>query len=74
MIAKPIPEILKHCDNQAALAKGRSKITIVNLPDIIELSYMVLKELNTTVVITLNFMKSADNLRDHFTNGLPKGQ
>lgn len=74
MRAKPIPLILIHCDNQIALAKvGRENHNSKSSKHI-KLIYTILRKLNTTRVIRLNFIKLVDSLAGCFTKMLSKGQ
>ena len=71
---KPIPGILIHCDSQSALDKVKSKNHNKRSSRHIELRYKILRKLTTSGVITLSFIRSADNLADSFTKGLSAGQ
>ena len=70
MLEKPIPAILIHCDNQASIAKIHSKNHNTKNSRHIELRYKILRKLISTGVITVRYVKSADNLADQLTKGL----
>ena len=74
ILNKPIPAILIHCDNQAAMAKVKSKNHNGKSSRHIELRCKILRKLISTGIITLSFIRSADNIADPFTKGLSVGQ
>jgi len=66
--------ILIYCDNQATLAKVKSKNYNSKSSRYIELIYKILKKLNTIRIIILSYVKSKKKLIDHLTKGLSREQ
>ncbi|KAG9440057.1 hypothetical protein H6P81_020222 [Aristolochia fimbriata] len=74
LLDKPIPAILINCDNQATIMKVKSKNHNSKSSRHIELRYKILRKLTSTGIITLSYVKSMENLADHLTKGLSRGQ
>ena len=68
---KPIAPISIHCDNQATLARAYSQMYNGKSRHI-GLRHSCVRELITNGVITIDYVKSSQNLADPFTKGLSR--
>ena len=70
---KPVPPVLIHCDSQAAI--GRANNGFYNGKSRhIRRRHNTVRHLITTGVITIDYVKSIDNLADPLTKGLNRDQ
>ncbi|CAL9223148.1 unnamed protein product [Arabidopsis halleri] len=73
MWGKPVPALRLHCDSQAAIARALN--THYNGKNRhIRRRHNTIRSLITSGVITLGYIKSADNLADPLTKGLARNQ
>lgn len=73
MWEKPVPALRIHCDSQSAIARALN--TLYNGKSRhIRRRHKTIRHLISTGVISVNYIKSADNLADPFTKGLPRDQ
>jgi len=70
---KPVPALCVHCDSQSAIARalnclynGKSRH--------IRRRHKTIRQLLSNGIITIDYIKSADNLADPFTKGLSREQ
>jgi len=68
---KPIAPISIHCDNQATLTRAYNHVYNGKSRHI-GLRHSCVRELITNGVITIDYVKSSQNLADPFTKGLPR--
>lgn len=68
---KPIAPISIHCDNEATLARAYSQVYNGKSRHI-GLRHSCVRELITNGVITIDYVRSSQNLADPFTKGLPR--
>ena len=68
---KPAPSVALHCDNQAAIAVAINGVYNGKRRHI-RLRHKIVRELITTGVISLDFVKSEKNIADPLTKGLSK--
>lgn len=71
MWEKPVPAIRIHCDSQSAIARAESNLYNGKSRHI-RRRHKTIRQLISTGVITIDYIKSADNLADPFTKGLPR--
>ncbi|KAK4359166.1 hypothetical protein RND71_021395 [Anisodus tanguticus] len=70
---KPVPSVMIHCDSQSAL--GRAHNSIYNDKSRhIRRRHKTIRQLITTGIISIDYIKSKDNIADPLTKGLPKDQ
>jgi hypothetical protein len=70
---KPMPPVRIHCDSQAAI--GRAKSGLYNGKSRhIRRRHNTVRHLITTGVISVDYVKSLDNLADPLTKGLNRDQ
>ncbi|CAA7023934.1 unnamed protein product [Microthlaspi erraticum] len=73
MWEKPVPALRVHCDSQSAIARALN--TLYNGKSRhIRRRHKTIRHLITTGVISVDYIKSADNLADPFTKGLTRDQ
>ncbi|KAK4349194.1 hypothetical protein RND71_031949 [Anisodus tanguticus] len=70
---KPVPSVMIHCDSQSALGRARSNM-YNDKSRHIRRRHKTVRQLITTGVISINYVKLKDNLADPLTKGLPKDQ
>jgi len=69
----PVPAIRVHCDSQSVI--GRAQSTLYNGKSRhIRRRHKTIRQLILTRVITIDYIKSVDNLADPFTKGLNRDQ
>ncbi|MBW1279393.1 Ty1/Copia family ribonuclease HI, partial [Escherichia coli] len=73
MWEEPVPLICVHCDSQSAISRalnnnynGKSRH--------IRRRHKTIRNLISTGILTIDYIKSADNLADPFTKGLARDQ
>jgi len=66
-----LPAIRIHCDSQSAIARAQSNLYNGKSRHI-RRRHKTIRQLISTGVITIDYIKSADNLADPFTKGLPR--
>ncbi|KAL0712010.1 hypothetical protein Bca4012_018988 [Brassica carinata] len=71
MWEKPVPAIRIHCDSQSAIARAQNNLYNGKSRHI-RRRYKTIRQLISNGVITIDYIKSADNLADPFTKGLPR--
>ena len=73
MWEKPVPALRIHYDSQSAIARALN--TLYNGKSRhIRRRHKTIRHLISTGVISVNYIKSADNFADPFTKGLPRDQ
>ena len=73
MWGKPVPAIRVHCDSQSTIGKAQS--TLYNgKSSHIRTRHKTIRQLISTGVITIDYIKSVDNLANPFTKGLNRDQ
>ncbi|KAL5713331.1 hypothetical protein ACHQM5_015417 [Ranunculus cassubicifolius] len=73
MWEKPVPALVVHCDNQSAIARALSSMYNGKSRHI-RRRHKTIRQLLSNGVISIDYIKSADNLADPFTKGLPREQ
>ncbi|KAL1225866.1 Retrovirus-related Pol polyprotein from transposon TNT 1-94 [Cardamine amara subsp. amara] len=73
MWEKPVPALRVHCDSQSAIARALSNLYNGKSRHI-RRRHKTIRHLISTGVITIDYIKSADNLADPFTKGLARDQ
>ena len=68
---KPMPHISIHCNSEATLSKAYSQIYNGNSKHI-SVRHSYVRQLLTDGVITIDFVKSCQNLTDPLTKGLAR--
>ena len=68
---KPMPPVSIHCDSQATLSRAYSQVYNGKSRHI-GLRHSYVRQLITDGVITIDFVKSCENLADPLTKGLPR--
>ena len=68
---KPMPQISIHCDSEATLSKAYSQIYNGKSRHI-GLRHSYVRQLLTDCVITIDFVRSSQNLANPFTKGLTR--
>nr|VDD30760.1 unnamed protein product [Brassica oleracea] len=71
MWEKLVPAIRIHCDSQSAIAQAQNNLYNGKSRHI-RRRHKTIRQLISTGVITILYIKSADNLADPFTKGLPR--
>ncbi|KAK4368596.1 hypothetical protein RND71_012388 [Anisodus tanguticus] len=70
---KLVPLVMIYCDSQSAL--GRARNAMYNGKSChIRRRHKTVRQLITTGIISIDYIKSKDNIADPLTNGLPKDQ
>ncbi|KAK4372965.1 hypothetical protein RND71_008349 [Anisodus tanguticus] len=70
---KPVPSVMIHCDSQSAL--GRTRNAMYNGQSRhIRRRHKTVRQLITTGIISIDYIKSKDNIADPLTKGLSKDQ
>ena len=70
---KPVPSVMIHCDSQAAIGRAQSEMYSGKSRHIRRRHHTV-KQLISSGVISLDYVRSADNLADPLTKGLNRDQ
>uniref|UniRef100_A0A1J3J004 Retrovirus-related Pol polyprotein from transposon TNT 1-94 n=1 Tax=Noccaea caerulescens TaxID=107243 RepID=A0A1J3J004_NOCCA len=73
MWEKPVPALRVHCDSQSAIARALSNLYNGKSRHI-RRRHKTIRHLVSTGVITIDYIRSADNLADPFTKGLSRDQ
>ena len=73
MWEKPVSSIRIHCDNQSAIARANNSLYNGKSRHI-RRRHKTIRQLISSGVISLDYIKSADNLADPFTKGLTRDQ
>ena len=73
MWPKPVTAICIHCDSQVALARAKNAVYNGKSRHI-RCRYNTIKQLLSNGVITIDFVKSKDNIADLLTKGLSREQ
>ena len=68
---KPVPPITIHCDSQSAIGRANSKLYNGKSRHI-RRRHKTVRHLLSNGVITIDYVKSTDNIADPLTKGLPK--
>ena len=68
---KPVPAICIHCDSQAAIGRAQSNMYNGKSRHI-RRRHNTVRQLLSNGIITIDYIRSKDNLADPFTKGLPK--
>lgn len=69
---KPMPSISIHCDSESTLSRAYSKVYNGKSRHI-GLRHSYVRQMITDSVITVDYVKSSQNLADPFTKGLARG-
>ncbi|KAK4387670.1 hypothetical protein Sango_2373600 [Sesamum angolense] len=70
---KPVPAIMVHCDSQSAI--GRAQSSMYNGKSRhIRRRHNTIRQLISSGIISIDYIKSKDNLADPLTKGLSKDQ
>jgi hypothetical protein len=70
---KPVPIVCIHCDNQSAIGRAHSNMYNGKSRHI-RRRHNTVKQLLSSGIITIDYVKSKDNLADPFTKGLGREQ
>ncbi|KAK4350076.1 hypothetical protein RND71_029389 [Anisodus tanguticus] len=70
---KPVPSVMIHCDSQSALGRARNAMYNGKSRHI-RRRHKTVRQLITTGIIFIDYIKSKDNIADPLTKGLPKDQ
>lgn len=73
MWEKPVPAVRIHCDNQSAIARAQNKLYNGKSRHI-RRRHKTIRHLISTGVISVDYIRSAENLADPFTKGLTRDQ
>ena len=68
---KPVPPISIHCDSQSAIGRANSKLYNGKSRHI-RRRHKTVRQLLSNGVISIDYVKSNDNIADPLTKGLPK--
>ncbi|KAK4372554.1 hypothetical protein RND71_007938 [Anisodus tanguticus] len=68
---KLVPSVMIHCDNQSALRRARNSMYNGKSRHI-RRRHKTVRQLITTGIISIDYIKSKDNIVDPLTKGLPK--
>ena len=68
---KPVSALCVHCDSQSAIARALSRLYNGKSRHI-RRRHKTIRQLLSNGVITIDYIKSADNLADPFTKGLSR--
>jgi hypothetical protein len=68
---KPVPAICIHCDSQSAIGRAQSK-NYNGKSRHIRRRHNSLRQLLSSGIITIDYIRSKDNLADPFTKALPR--
>ena len=71
MWPKPVPAICIHCDNQSAILRALSCMYNGKSRHI-RRRHKTIRQLLTNGIISIDYVKSVDNLADPFTKGLSR--
>ena len=66
---KPVPAICIHCDNQSAIGRAQSNMYNGKSRHI-RRRHNTIRQLLSTGIITIDYVKSKDNIADPLTKGL----
>ena len=72
MVEKPIPAILMNCDNHTMITKVKSSKDNMQSNKHIRMRLKAVRYLRNSRVIVLDYIQSAKNLADPFTQGLSR--
>ena len=73
MWEKPMPALTVHCDSQSAIARALN-VLYNGKSRHIRRRHKSIRKLISTGIVTIDYIKSADNLADPFTKGLSRDQ
>jgi hypothetical protein len=73
ILPKPITAVCIHCDNMAAIARAKNKI-YNGTSRHIRRRHSTIKQLLKDGIISLDYVKSKENIADPLTKGLPREQ
>ena len=73
MWSKPVPPICIHCDSQSAIGRAQSKIYNGKSRHI-RRRHNTVRQLLSNGIMTIEYIKSIDNIADPFTKGLAREQ
>ena len=68
---KPVPFVCIHCDSQAAIGRARN-VMYNGKSQHIRRRHDTLRQLLSSRIITIDYVKSKDNIADPLTKGLTK--
>ena len=68
---KPVLVVCIHCDSQAAIGRARNVMYVVSLDTYVE-DMTLLRQLLSSGIITIDYVKSKDNIADPLTKGLTR--
>ncbi|PHT51724.1 hypothetical protein CQW23_06186 [Capsicum baccatum] len=71
LLAKLVAPVCIHCDNQEAIGRARSMMNN-DKSHHIRRRYNTIRELSSSEIITVDYVKSKDNVSDPFTKGLSR--
>jgi hypothetical protein len=71
MWEKPVPALVVHCDSQSAIARARNSMYNGKSRHI-RRRHKTIRRLLSTGIISIDYIKSGDNLADPFTKGLSR--
>jgi hypothetical protein len=72
VVEKPIPSISMNCDNQTVIIKVNSSKDNTKSSRHVKRQLKSVRKLRNSVVIALDYVPTAKNLADQFTNGLSR--
>ena len=70
---KPVPAICVHCDSQSAIARALNHLYNGKSRHI-RRRHKTIRQLLSNGIITIDYIKTVDNLADPFTKGLSREQ
>jgi hypothetical protein len=72
MVEKPIPAILMNCDSETVIIKVNSSKDNMKSSRHVKRRLKSIRKLRSSRVISLDYIPTAENLADQFTNGLSR--
>ena len=72
IVVKPIPAILRNCDNQAMIVKVNGSKDNMKSSRHVKSRLKFVRKLKNSGVIALDYVQTAKNLADQFTKGLSR--